>query len=122
MKNFEKSWLCANPLSTRENTEDGGWIQQKTTVFAATNDSFVDNLSPVIDKTFNFMYAQAKHVQKCNKYFDFQENREKLEREDSVYLEIVALIGGEQLLLQQKIYGKRTSDSPELNLMKFVMS
>ena len=64
-------------------------------MFAATNDSFVDNLSPVIDKTFNFVYAQAKHVQKCNKYFDFQENREKLEREGSVYLEIVALIGGE---------------------------
>ena len=40
------------------------------------------------------MYAQAKQIQKCNKYFGFQDNREKLEREDSICLEIVALIGG----------------------------
>ena len=40
------------------------------------------------------MYTQTKHAQKYNKYFGFQDNREKIEREDSTGLKIVALIGG----------------------------
>ena len=72
MENVKTGQLCAKPLSSRENTKDGGCIQQTTTVVAATNDCFADNFSAVIDQIFNFMYAQAKHVQKYNKYFGFQ--------------------------------------------------
>ena len=49
MENVKTGQLCANPLSTQENTKDGGCIQQKTTVFAATSDFFVDNFSAVMD-------------------------------------------------------------------------
>ena len=49
MEVLETGWLCANPLLARENTKDGGWIQQKPTVFAATNDCFVDNFFTVVD-------------------------------------------------------------------------
>ena len=40
------------------------------------------------------MCAQANQAQKHNKYFGFQDSRKKLEREDSIGLEIVTLTGG----------------------------
>ena len=56
MKNVKTGQLCANPFSTQENTKDGGCIHQRTTVFAARNDCFVDNFSAVIDLTFNIIH------------------------------------------------------------------
>ena len=41
-------------------------------VFAAVNDSSVDNFSAVIDYTLNFACAPAKQAQKYNSYFGFQ--------------------------------------------------
>ena len=59
--------LCANPLSTLENSEDGVYTANNYDV-CSKKYCFVDNFSAVIDQTFNFKYTQAKHAHKYNLY------------------------------------------------------
>ena len=99
MENVKTCQLCANPFTTQENTKDGRCIQQTTSFFYLLTTSLqlsTKLLTLYMRRQNTLRNITNISVSKENRIKNscFQDSREKLERKDSVGLEIVALISG----------------------------